>query len=194
MLTHFICCLILDFIQTFSEICSVCSYNRMLLLAIKVEFKSWEWPYIVCLSNIPSLVSIHTAEYNIWILILSRKTFKNWFKIHAWSTPSCPKINYNTRMVLDNFLQMSLILDLKNFSKFWGSKIWHVRHSCVSHSCTAHILSLLRISVVSHRSKLSHHIINTVLVHAWRHHPSHARWHTHWGLVSFLIISWLSNV
>ena len=202
MLTCFARGFVIKLIKTFGKIGSISTNDGLPFSAVQKKFECRKRPDIVSLSYISAGICLNTTENYIRICVLSRKTFKDWLKIHAGTAPGRPEINDHAMAIFDDFREVSLVLDLENFTKLWHTWSSHssVAHASVAHSSVAHAsvtaVSRLATSTTHLRRKSLHHLVHIALSHSRGHHASKTRRHTHrlLGLRALLVVPWLPDV
>lgn len=102
-------------------------------------------------SSFTALIHINRAEHNVIVFVSCSHWLKYWLKITAGTTPLSPKINNNTTVFLENFLECCHTFHLIYLTMLW---LWNC---CLSTTHTAELLHhSLQLSTIRHRSIITH--------------------------------------
>jgi hypothetical protein len=96
-----------------------------MLLLVQVKMEGWDRSDTIGLSAVSDLVSLNSAENDLLVFVGSAGTLKFRFELDARTTIRGPEVNYDSLILSDNLLEVSLRLNFTNFSKFGSwERLW----------------------------------------------------------------------
>lgn len=87
----------------------VSPYKLCMLFAIQEKIQLRDRSDVVRLSNVSCSLTVHSAEYHMFVFIASCCVFENRLESHAWPARLRPKVYNYSLIVFNQFRQMSLI-------------------------------------------------------------------------------------
>lgn len=123
----------------------------------------------VRLRAVTHLVCLHGSENQFSVFVCRGIAFVGGLEIHAWTTVRSPEIDDHSRVVINQFSEVSLRLNFNNFAEFRGIKSLWLLLLLTTHSWHS--------AKAAAPTELLHHLLHHLWVHSTHtRHAAHS-WH-----------------